>query len=114
MSLPDVEAVIAALDAKYPLAKSQAVLDAITLLRRMQWQPISTAPKNGTFVLLYGAVYSDVDTHKAAWEDNKYDEDSPQMMWCVANSADRDYYTRDEVTNPTHWMPLPEPPPEGA
>lgn len=59
------------------------------------WQPIETAPKDGTRVLLHTP-----DTHRyspvlGSWSDfeERWEE------W-------GDYYP----CYPTHWMPLPEPP----
>ena len=72
------------------------------------WQPIETAPKDGTVILLYR--FTDpvklgfpIYTRFQAWD------------YAVG------YYTSDKeraptgwvsppIANPTHWMPLPEPP----
>ena len=56
----------------------------------MEWQPIETAPKDGTRVLIF-SVDEVVVAH--------YEGD----MWCE-NEYDNLWH------NPTHWMPLPEPP----
>jgi len=61
------------------------------------WQPIETAPKDGTFILV--AVPGEVAIHIMLvwWLDG----------WCL------DMTNTPIVGNPTHWMPLPEPPKEG-
>jgi hypothetical protein len=64
----------------------------------MIWQPISTAPKDGTRILVYGPAkngdhYMDVCGWPANWSGK----------WPVAYM---DYATGE----PTHWTPLPEPP----
>jgi hypothetical protein len=76
------------------------------------WQPIETAPKDGTWVLLTGGVID------YGWE---YGEEKPRCVvgqfkpggdgsngpWQFA-WYDGGYYGAYE--NPTHWMPLPASP----
>lgn len=61
----------------------------------MNWQPIETAPRDGTEVLVW-------------------DEDGPDFFlghWDLSfRSWLSDYF--DEIS-PTHWMPLPPAPKEG-
>jgi len=55
------------------------------------WKPISTAPKDGTEILGYWArskVYGLTEWRGDGWIDEE----------------------GDPVSDPTHWMPLPEPP----
>jgi hypothetical protein len=62
------------------------------------WQPIETAPKDGTHILC--AVPGEIKVHVfIIWWNNG--------GWC--NSLTPDFITGV----PTHWMPLPEPPKEG-
>ena len=63
----------------------------------MEWQPIETAPIDGTEVLVFGPKQDGV--YLAAY---KYGD------WCVAGPWD-DGWT-ELLSPPTHWMPLPEPP----
>jgi len=71
------------------------------------WQPIETAPKDGTEILLYDK-YKDIN--KASWIDNWCGSDARyQMQWCIYGSMDSDDRYRT-VDCPTHWMPLPEEP----
>lgn len=68
----------------------------------MTWQPIETAPKDGTGILLYrryeGKFLHLVDVGE--WQ--KENEGGPRWAW------------RYSTWEPTHWMPLPDPPKEGA
>lgn len=76
------------------------------------WQPIETAPKDGVSILLKGAGGGEVEG-KWTKSDDAYgaDEKFP-CGWYTA-------YTPNEIVSilsgfdhkePTHWMPLPEPP----
>ena len=70
------------------------------------WQDISTAPKDGTPVLLYGRLEGEVsgdwDGEHVAIGSFLYER------WSVDAT---DYY-EVTVVNPTHWQPLPQPPGE--
>ena len=84
-----------------------------------QWQPIATAPKDGSFILVSGG---DIDTElgstekqdsvaKALYEWDGYDDETSEDLysWVVADGC----YYRVKIINPTHWMPIPNPPHEG-
>lgn len=58
----------------------------------MQWQPIETAPENGVKFLYYDA---DIDQGIAVGYKNNL------------GIVDEKF---EVVVDPTHWMPLPEPP----
>ena len=70
------------------------------------WQPIETAPKDGTKVLLHrkgGGPFAPCE-----WvEKGQISEEGFWLWWQAAP----EYFT--EVVNPTYWMPLPNLP-EGA
>jgi hypothetical protein len=77
----------------------------------MSWQPIETAPKDGTEVLLFipvnwGETFQEVPrigngNHvEAAWYN------PTRRLWL--NRLDQ--WIKEQT--PTHWMPLPEPPKE--
>lgn len=59
----------------------------------MEWQPIYTAPKDGTRILVHGNYGFAI----ANWAGDNY----PHWVDC-------DGRMEDEAC--THWMPLPEPP----
>lgn len=62
-----------------------------------KWQPIETAPRDGTWVLCYS---EGVISH-AFWESNEFDGD---CHW-----GGKDWYY-PKWSQPTHWMPAPAPP----
>lgn len=69
-------------------------------LREAQgWRPIETAPRDGTRIMAYEPS-ADSKNHEIWWED---DCGGPFQGWTD------DWDTEPE---PTHWMPLPEPPQE--
>lgn len=59
----------------------------------MNWQPIETAPKDGTRVLLYRAEYAE------SMAIGYYDSE-----WACWNAIGGFEFSA------SHWMPLPEPP----
>lgn len=68
------------------------------------WQPIETAPKDGTHVLVWAAnllhglspmAVAEYSEHEIEW-------------WHVHDGKFGPYPMRG--ASPTHWMPLPEPP----
>jgi len=72
------------------------------------WQPIETAPRDGTWILLTGGSVDwdwdgDSKPRVVAAQFRERNADSWQFAW-----FDAGYY--GEYENPTHWMPLPEPP----
>lgn len=62
-----------------------------------KWQPIETAPKDGTRVLLHSP-----DTHLY----------TPVLGTWVETKERWEEWGGYYPCNPTHWMPLPEPPKE--
>lgn len=78
----------------------------------MEWQPIETAPKDGTSIMVWADGYRWPEIVKY----EKYDEEdameigaegywtfSEDLLSAVAN-VEEDFLT--------HWMPIPEPPKE--
>ena len=64
----------------------------------MDWQPIETAPKDGTVVLLAGCR----KPVAAAWLEDEID------YWHVDDNKRGPFALRGP--GPTHWMPFPAPP----
>ncbi len=62
-----------------------------------EWQPISTAPKDGTEVLAFWSNSCSMGIVLHETRPNRQGR-----HWC-----DEEGY----VSDPTHWMPLPDPPP---
>lgn len=71
------------------------------MTQQESWQPIKTAPKDGTPIL--------------AWSSKVADDEQPQIVWWNETGG---YWELawdcslwyDKNTPPTHWMPLPAPP----
>jgi len=68
----------------------------------MEWQPIETAPKDGTEIWAYNG--EQVRMHWITWEH----EGESGGMWQYADEILSD--VAPDCWQPTHWMPLPEPP----
>ena len=67
-----------------------------------EWKPIETAPRDRQILIFTGmAIYS------ACWVKNMFNYDEAWLV--AAYGGDGDQLI---VKNPTHWMPLPEPPRE--
>jgi len=80
-----------------------AEIERLQANQRSEWLPIETAPKDGTEVLVFSPdVYYPVEI--VTWQKNPYNGDAWASARCV-----------DGLTisgRPTHWMPLPPPPPD--
>ena len=83
-----------------------ARLDA---LEKMQWQPIETAPRDGTRVLLVTKYKLVCEAFYSTPEKHIKGGSPPQYGWCTSYNEDDPFYNSYEE-NPTHWMPLPTPP----
>lgn len=72
-----------------------------------QWQPIETAPRDGTYILACRAGYLPAITKWSVdlqtWTTIEPDDMPCQDCW-------EDYLTMDIKFIPGHWMPLPKPP----
>lgn len=66
----------------------------------MTWQPMETAPKDGSHIL----VWRDSGVHLVRWK--RVGDDGFWDEWHVP--------LRNLSIQPTHWMPLPDPPSKGA
>jgi hypothetical protein len=61
-----------------------------------EWQPIETAPKDGTIVLGCDGTGDDYQVYEMAWIENV------EFMWTDPRFGG--------IYGPTHWMPRPPPP----
>jgi hypothetical protein len=73
----------------------------------MEWQPIETAPKDGTAVLVYPATWGSKPASIAKWNEDKYAK-NPRPFWERDDDLGKVSISRGKP--PTHWMPLPAPP----
>ena len=79
------------------------------------WRPIETAPKDGASILLHFQwdestwpwTCCDVNTVVASWWDDESDDDGEGAWICYMNLPS----DPECPFKPTHWMPLPDPPP---
>ena len=62
----------------------------------MTWQPIETAPKDGTAALIF----------------SKDDAFGPVIVGWWENDDEAWWGPHSYIVRPTHWMPLPDPPKE--
>lgn len=69
-------------------------------LRSNAWQPIETAPRDGTEILIF---IPDCDQAVASYQ---YGDDEDMAGWW----GDGGFHYAD----PTHWQPLPAPPSDGG
>lgn len=73
------------------------------------WQPIKTAPKDGTRIVLYAAQWTDDGVTLGEWS---------ERIGCWSADAgcmeDGPAMTSDVLDGPTHWMPVPAPPAQGG
>lgn len=78
---------------------ADARFKAADALERMQWQPIETAPKDSTRVLLTIYIDGKRQTASGGWDDHWTGE-----CWVYDSKRIPD------GTTPIYWMPLPAPP----
>jgi hypothetical protein len=67
------------------------------------WRPIETAPKDGSAVLVY---FPDIGVCEVLWSTQVFEDG----FWSVSDNKFEDRPLRGWSTEPTHWMPLPDPP----
>lgn len=84
-----------------------------------EWQPIETAPRDGTAIIVALRDFADGWIVGEAYFDATPEYISPLggQKWWWANQGHTDYYATsiDEGNHPpTHWMPLPKPPVDAA
>lgn len=69
-----------------------------------EWQDISTAPKDGTRVIV------------GVWVHDAFDDETFWADWIESYSEFKPHWGEDDTNGdePTHWMPLPPPPNTGG
>ena len=74
----------------------------IAMAKAAKWQPIESAPRDGTHVLVgtFPAPAGHVTTTTAHWFDGG---------WALSVNYDAEHSDHG-VSHPTHWMPPPPPP----
>lgn len=107
-------------------ATVSALLDELDRLRAelqaRQWQPIETAPKDGTLILLGRHPLEDCEAISVPgfWQEGW--EDSIDDMGCFVDCQFDVFHPprrfgnpkyQTEGSQPTHWMPLPPAPEQG-
>ncbi len=78
----------------------------------MEWQPIDTAPKDGTDVIV---MYMNIDTqivHNAFFASELEGWPTTDVGWWSYEHSEVSRIKLDDWMTPTHWMLLPEAPKE--
>ena len=87
----------------------QTTLQELVRLRKVnekyRWQPIETAPKDGTPILIYSGLRVDVPLGHVDHEKSIYISSFDGDWWIWDGNFGAEY-----AYEPTHWMNLPEPP----
>jgi hypothetical protein len=73
------------------------------------WQPIETAPKDGTEILIYDTQAKEIWKVFWGWSNNK-DFTTQEYYRTWELSHPRSKQTEEYWGTPTHWMPLPNNP----
>jgi hypothetical protein len=68
------------------------------------WQPIETAPKDGSIIMLYGEYMNTYNCAGKVFSFGYYFFSQKQWMCYPSHNEATDHI------EPTHWQPLPEPP----
>jgi hypothetical protein len=75
--------------------------------KRLEWQPIETAPMDKTKLFLFFDGEMAVGYYQEAWEKERSDGVMMSGTACWLAHDDNEGLT---VVTPTHWQPLPPPP----
>ena len=85
---------------------TEIVLNGLVI--KKGWQPIKTAPEDGTRILLYVSLRSVLEDEFSPKEIvvGYFDTNEFCKEWRIVERTPEETY----LGEPTHWMPLPEPP----
>jgi hypothetical protein len=73
------------------------------------WRTIESAPRDGTWILVYEPANCEPRCHVVRWGIPEWDG-GDQTWVTIALGPNPDTYEPDDAT---HWMPLPKPPNDG-
>lgn len=77
----------------------------------MEWQPIETAPRDSSKILVaYKNAFGEWRVKEAWWAMPYEDAPFDQCWWCVDGNSMLLDSSQSPGIGATHWMPLPEPP----
>lgn len=81
-----------------------------------KWQQIETAPKDGTDVIVLLNVADVAVVHIAWWRDGELNAAGEFLEpgWWSYTLGSVTQELLNDYRSPTHWMPMPEPPEQGA
>ncbi len=84
-------------------------------VERLTWQPIATAPKDGTTVLLWweSEIGEEVVEFYGCGRWREFGDGSKGWSGESIHASEKGYWTRLIGEQPTHWMPLPDRPVAG-
>ncbi len=78
----------------------------------MEWQPIETAPRDGTEIIVGVDIASVWIVRNArfvkATNWTPQEPDDVDGWWAQRNSVTQEHL--DGIYEPTHWLPMPDPP----
>lgn len=87
---------------------ARASLSSASDPREDGWQPIATAPKDGTRVLLWVTGPYRPGAIRGYWDPDRYAQ-KPRPFWTTDDERTTGKTAR-RMHQPTHWQPLPTPP----
>jgi hypothetical protein len=71
----------------------------------MNWQPIETAPKDGSYIVVWPPTWNK-GVSCAKWNSDRFSA-KPRPYW---QRLDAMQTTQSRLKTPTHWAPIPLPP----
>lgn len=77
----------------------------------MNWQPIDTAPKDGTRILLFFPTFRSMNVQIGSWSHSQHYDNGKltheSARWWYGSTVG---LWGGKESEPTHWMPIPEGP----